>query len=197
MVAFVLWTALSSGALHTPPPILSQSGTGSPPEEFSLSRRSALLGGVAALLTSRHAVADSAAADKQTGLSAETLAEIVRQDLVDRQFLVTGELTRSIYSEDCTFQDEIDTYTLPKWVKGTKALFVGDKSRVQIVGDVQVAGSELSFQFDEVLCFNIPLQPKVPLKGTLVLKLGDNGLITSYRERWDTSVWATLSKAYL
>ena len=104
---------------------------------------------------------------------------------------------RSIYSEACTFKDEIDTYTLPKWIKGTNALFVGSKSSVKLVGDVKIAADELRFRFDEILCFNIPLQPKVPLKGTLVLKRGDDGLITSYEEIWDTSVVATLLNAYL
>ena len=34
----------------------------------------------------------------------------------------------------------------------------------------------------QVLCFRIPLQPKVPLTGELILKRGDDGLITSYKE---------------
>ena len=38
------------------------------------------------------------------------------KDLEEGQFLVTGALTRSIYDESCTFKDEIDTYTLDKWM---------------------------------------------------------------------------------
>jgi len=134
---------------------------------------------------------------KLLNLPDDKLAEIVTKDITERQFLVTGDITRSIYSEDCTFKDEIDTYTIDKWVKGTKALFVGDKSRVALEGPVVAKDGEVRFRFDEVLCFNIPLQPKVPLKGTLVLRRGNDGLINSYQEIWDTSVLATISKAYL
>ena len=64
----------------------------------------------------------NAAAEKQRGLSATEIASIVAADVRDRQFLVTGALTRSIYDESCTFQDEIDTYTMDKYIKGTSAL---------------------------------------------------------------------------
>ena len=47
--------------------------------------------------------------DKLTGLSNEAIADLVRKDLVDNQFLVNGRLTRSIYDESATFTDEIDT----------------------------------------------------------------------------------------
>jgi hypothetical protein len=62
----------------------------------------------------------------------------VSADLVERQFLATADFTREIYDEGCLFQDEIDTYTLPKFIKGTSALFVKEKSAVRLVGAVTV-----------------------------------------------------------
>ena len=43
-------------------------------------------------------------------------------------------------------------------------------------------GSWMARRRAQVLCFRIPLQPKVPLTGELILKRGDDGLITSYKE---------------
>ena len=127
------------------------------------------------------------------------IAAAVKADVDERQFLVTGQLSREIYDEKCTFTEEIDTYTLDKWIKGTAALFVGEQSHVDLVGAVEASETEVKFRFTETLAFNLPLvKPKVPLTGTLILtRDASSGLITKYLEIWDTGVWATLSKAYL
>eukprot|EP00960_Hanusia_phi_P070024 767219-Hanusia_phi.AAC.2 len=60
---------------------------------------------------------------------------------------------------------------------------------MELDGDIQVGKEEASFKFKEQLMFNIPiLKPKVPLTGKLILKRGEDGLITSYREIWDQPV---------
>ena len=51
-------------------------------------------------------------------------------DIKENQFMVTGTLTRSLYAESCEFTDEIDTYTLDKWIQGTGLLFKNDYSKV-------------------------------------------------------------------
>ena len=135
---------------------------------------------------------------KKRNISPEELAAIVKADLEERQFLVTGQLTREIYAEEALFTDEIDTYTLEKWMKGTAKLFVAELSHVDLVGPIVADANEVSFRFSETLAFNLPfLKPKVPLTGRLVLKRGPDGLITSYREFWDQGTFEVLSKAYL
>lgn len=133
--------------------------------------------------------------EKQRGLSAERMKEIVRGDLVDRQFLATADFTRSIYDEAAIFTDEIDSYSLPKFVEGTQKLFVKEKSHVDLVGDVEATDSLITFRFDEVLCFNIPFQPKVRVSGKVELRRGADGLIESYREFWDQTPLETVLKA--
>ena len=75
------------------------------------------------------------AADRLT-MSDEELKKIVKEDILKRQFLVTGNLTPEIYKPTATFTDEIDTYKMDQWMKGTQKLFVGEKSDVRLVGDV-------------------------------------------------------------
>jgi hypothetical protein len=129
-------------------------------------------------------------------LSDADLARIVQSDLLDRQFLVTGDITKSIYQPTATFTDEIDTYSLDQWVKGTQRLFVGKKSDVRLVGDISVTPQQVEFRFDEDLAFNIPFQPVVSLSGKVVLTRDlDTGYITSYREFWDQDVATVLKSA--
>ena len=135
----------------------------------------------------------NAASAKLINLEPAAMAKIVAGDITDRQALITADFTRDIYSEKCTFQDEIDTYPIDKYVSGTKALFNKDKSHVDLVGDVVATSESVDFKFSEVLAFNIPFNPSVFLTGRVKLSRGDDGLVTSSREFWDQSVPAVLS----
>lgn len=154
----------------------------------SVSRRAAVFG--AALLPSvairSAAIEAPVVGEKLRNLSPEKLAEIVKSDLVDRQFLATADFTREVYDESTLFTDEIDTYTLPKFIKGTSALFVPEKSQVRLVGEVEATTTKITFNFDEDLCFRIPFQPIVTVTGRCELTRDpQSGLITAYREYWD------------
>ena len=134
--------------------------------------------------------------DRTFSLSDEQLKEIVKQDVVQRQFLVTGNLTPDIYKSTATFTDEIDTYKMDQWIKGTQKLFVGDKSNVRLVGDVEVTADKVEFRFDEDLMFNFKIAfPTVSLSGKVVLTRDESGFITSYREFWDQDVATVLKTA--
>eukprot|EP00929_Paragymnodinium_shiwhaense_P098396 TRINITY_DN59870_c0_g1_i1.p1 TRINITY_DN59870_c0_g1~~TRINITY_DN59870_c0_g1_i1.p1 ORF type:complete len:272 (+),score=32.82 TRINITY_DN59870_c0_g1_i1:50-865(+) len=185
-------------------------GTGDTTQPESTSRRGTLSSIVVASCAAvagffsftRIAKADDSAQSrpKRRNLPATDMANIVREDLVQRQFLATANFTPEIYSDSCTFTDEIDTYTYDKFIKGTQALFVGDESKVDLVGDVDVLdeGKKLQFKFAEELAFNFGIiHPKVTLSGVCTLTRGDDGLITGYREKWDQSVPAVLATFHL
>lgn len=133
------------------------------------------------------------ASSKSTNLQPSSIATIVAADITERQALITADFTRDIYSESCTFQDEIDTYPIDKYVSGTKALFNKDKSHVDLVGDVIATPESVEFRFSEVLAFNVPFNPRVSLTGKVKLTRGSDGLIVSSREFWDQSVPAVLA----
>eukprot|EP00566_Odontella_aurita_P021382 CAMPEP_0113586692 /NCGR_PEP_ID=MMETSP0015_2-20120614/34440_1 /TAXON_ID=2838 /ORGANISM="Odontella" /LENGTH=222 /DNA_ID=CAMNT_0000492161 /DNA_START=48 /DNA_END=712 /DNA_ORIENTATION=+ /assembly_acc=CAM_ASM_000160 len=146
--------------------------------------------------------AASAAADvaglkpKLTNLSDGELKKIIAADMIERSFLVSADLTREIYDERSVFTDEIDSYPIDKWVKGTQKLFVAEGSRVDLVGDVNVSPTKVEFRFDEDLMFRIPFRPVVSLSGSVVLdRDAESGLITGYREIWDQDVNAVLKTA--
>eukprot|EP01038_Epipyxis_sp_PR26KG_P015081 gene15081-20291_t len=125
---------------------------------------------------------------KLMNLPSNRISEIVKDDIKIRQALITADFTRSIYSENCQFQDEIDIYPIDKYVTGTKALFNEKLSHVDLTSDVQVDNKKVFFRFKEDLAFNIPFNPIVTLSGSVELTRGDDGLISYSRERWDQSV---------
>ena len=193
-------------------PVLLATGTlglqSQPPprtKQQELSRRAfavktistALIGGGA--IAARHSFIKPANAveEKQLNLSNDQMAAAITKDIQERQFMVNGDITRSLYSEDATFTDEIDTYQLDPWVKGTKALFVGDKSHVSLdANTLQVTDEQVTYRFTESLMFNIPFRPVVHLTGSVILKRDpSNGLITSYQEKWDQSISKVLTSA--
>ena len=177
----------SSAWRHAPAPL-------APPS----SRRgffSAAAAGAASLAARRAAAAEP----KQAKLPAAVLAKIVTADVTERQFLATADFTRSLYDESATFTDEIDTYTIDKFIKGTKKLFVAERSRVDLDGPVTVDDGKAEFKFKETLCFNLPfVKPTVFVSGRVVLTRDPaSGLFTAYREYWDQTPNEVIRKAKL
>jgi hypothetical protein len=177
---------------------------------MSVSRRKALqstvvsiaglVGFVSTSPTTAVAATKGATQDKLVNLPNEQLAARIASDIQDKQFLVTGQLSRELYDESATFTDEIDTYQLEQWTRGTQKLFVGNKSHVDLEpNSLQVSNSEVTFRFQETLCFNVPLlYPTVYLSGKVILQRDPStGLITSYQEKWDQDVNTVLKSAKL
>ncbi|KAG8464698.1 hypothetical protein KFE25_010066 [Diacronema lutheri] len=171
----------------------------------TVSRRSALSTfgafGVSIFAVTGAPVAVRAAADSQKsrGLSEPQLKARLLADIVDARFMVTGKLSQDLYADTAKFTDEIDTYDMPNFIKGTGLLFDGERSEFKLIGDLEFAdeGRTVRYRFDEILSFRIPLQPRSRVSGRVELKRGDDGLIQSYREFWDQSVPETLLNVVL
>jgi len=132
--------------------------------------------------------------NKLVNLDNNKIASIVTDDIIKRQALITADFTRDIYNENCKFQDEIDTYEINQYIKGTKALFNAEKSHVDLIGNVEADKDFVKFAFSEKLTFNIPFSPAVTLTGKVKLTRDpENGLISYSREYWDQSVNKVLS----
>jgi hypothetical protein len=154
---------------------------------------------VAQEITTAQKIAPVNRAETKWNISDEELLQIVKSDLLERQFLVTGNITQSIYLPTATFTDEIDTYTMDQWMKGTQQLFVGDQSHVRLIDDtLTITPQQIEFRFDEDLMFNLlPIfRPVVSLSGKVILTRDiPTGLITSYREFWDQDILTVLKSA--
>ena len=76
--------------------------------------RNCAIGGAAGLcsLLTKPNIANAAPTKilpKTENLSDEELKRIIKSDVVEKQFLVSADLTREIYDERSMFTDEIDT----------------------------------------------------------------------------------------
>eukprot|EP00240_Pyramimonas_obovata_P014859 CAMPEP_0118923510 /NCGR_PEP_ID=MMETSP1169-20130426/2002_1 /TAXON_ID=36882 /ORGANISM="Pyramimonas obovata, Strain CCMP722" /LENGTH=210 /DNA_ID=CAMNT_0006864499 /DNA_START=79 /DNA_END=711 /DNA_ORIENTATION=- len=155
---------------------------------------------VSPLIAAKTSIAQDCTADstcsKLVNLSPEEIKAIVKADLVERQFLATANFTQAIYADDCTFTDEISTYSFKEFVKGTAQLFDASRSTVALVGDVEADEKTVTFRFSEELCFNVPFKPKTYLSGKLVLTRNSDGLISNYKETWDQPVNKVLSTVH-
>lgn len=133
---------------------------------------------------------------KLRNVPAAKFAKIVEDDITIRQALITADFSRNIYSESATFKDEIDTYPIEKYIMGTKALFVPEKSHVDLTSPVHVDDDKATFKFKETLTFNIPLiTPAVDLTGNVELLRGEGGLVVKSIEHWDRSPTEVLKTA--
>ena len=173
----LLWhTAAAWRNTNAPPPV---------------ARRRWLGGALAALAATTTArsnayIGQDKTTPKATKLPPKELAKRVEKDLVENQFLATANFDRTLYDEACTFQDEIDTYELDKFIKGTSKLFVADRSHVDLASPVTATDASVEFAFKEDLCFNIPFRPTVFVSGRVVLTRDpSSGLFVKYREYWD------------
>jgi len=60
----------------------------------------------------------------------DELVQIVKADFTDRKYLVTGQLTKEVYSDHCHFADERDDFGdigLDRWAGAVNFLFIGEK----------------------------------------------------------------------
>jgi len=153
-------------------------------------------GAAAAIIGLLPALALADASGKQLNLPESQFLKIVEEDITKRQALATADFTRSIYGEDATFTDEIDTYKIDEYVKGTKALFNGAQSKVELTSPVSLADGVVSYRFKETLAFKVPLSPKVDLTGKVELRRGEDGLIHRSQEFWDDGVAEVLQHIY-
>ena len=130
----------------------------------------------------------------KVAVSAAQLKQIVTDDFEQRRYLVTGDLTPSVYADDAHFADSNNDFGngLSSWVRGTKALFVSDHSRLALTGPVVLdeAKRTITFtgwrQFDT---FRLPGAPHTPVfTGTTTLTLDPvENLVIDHTEVWDQS----------
>jgi hypothetical protein len=196
MAAALVLLLSTPGLQHSHHAPALQRRPGGLPPVHGLARREALrtFGGVLLASTIAPLAAPAAAAEepKLRGLTDAQLKKRLLTDITEHRFMVTGKLSKELYADTAKFTDEIDTYDLESYVRGTGQLFDGDRSEFKLVGDVDISGKTVRYKFDEILSFRIPLQPRSRVSGVVELTRGDDGLIEKYREYWDQSVPATL-----
>jgi len=139
--------------------------------------------------------------DKLTGQSAEQVKDILARDLSEGMYFVTGNLTKEIFADDCSFVDPTNAVTgLSKYVTALGLLFDPAWSKV-ILKDIRVTGPnriEADWRMGGWLRTEyFPWQPRVdPFEGHTIYTLNEEGLIIKQEQTWSISGFKALQQTF-
>ena len=125
-------------------------------------------------------------------VSLPELTRIVTEDFEQRRYLVTGQLTPSVYADDAHFADSNNDFGngLKSWTDGVKALFVSDRCKLALTAPVVADEKARTITFTgwrQVDFFRLPGAPHTPVftgKTTLTLAPDEN-IVVDHTEVWD------------
>jgi len=127
-------------------------------------------------------------------VSLQELTRIVTTDFEQGRYLVTGDLTESVYADDAHFADSNNDFGngLESWIRGVKALFVSDRCKLALTGPVVADDKARTITFTgwrQVDVFRLPGAPHTPVfTGTTTLTLDPvENLVVDHTEVWDQS----------
>jgi len=148
----------------------------------------------ARFLAARHkslpvlAPTQASSAPKQHGLPLTTLMEIIRTDLVERQYYVTGRLTPSVYADDCFFDGpdpDMPVRSLQRYSDALRGLFDPKSSALELLS--LHSNDSGSFVARWRLCgaLQLPWRPKFKsFTGCTLYELNPEGLVCRHTETW-------------
>ncbi len=117
---------------------------------------------------------------------------IVEEDFVARQYFTTGNLTRSVYADDCRFRDPTtDVVGLKRYILAVSNLFDPAVSRAELVSIRASSSSEIKTEWTLEGTLKLPWKPYIPrIRGTTTYGVNGDGLVTLHDETWDVSAMA-------
>lgn len=119
------------------------------------------------------------------------LQAILHDDLVQRQYYVTGRLTTSIYADRCFFDGpdpDMPVRDVQRYSDALRGLFDPSSSRIELI-ELRQDG-ERRFVADWRLegALQLPWRPAIkPFTGSTLYELNEDGLVISHTETWDIS----------
>lgn len=121
------------------------------------------------------------------------MLEIIKEDFIQRKYLVTGALTKTVYSDHCHFADSRDDFGdigLDNWSRAVSFLFDGEKSKLALTSDVVLDEAARTITFTgwrQVDVFRLPGSPHTPVfTGHTVLTLDPvENIVIDHTETWD------------
>jgi len=125
-------------------------------------------------------------------VSLPELTRIVTEDFQQRRYLVTGDLTPTVYADDAHFADSNNDFGngLEPWVRGVRALFVSDRCKLALTGPIVADEQTRTITFTgwrQLDVFRLPGAPHTPVftgRTTLTLDPAEN-LVIDHTEVWD------------
>lgn len=123
-------------------------------------------------------------------ISLDMLMEGIRRDIVENEYLWTGQISTELYDEDCVFSDPTLTFEglstfernialldplLERWLQ-SKRVYLRDLRQVDGI-------VEAKWRMDGR--FALPWRPRLRLDGSTRFVPGPDGRVVTYDERWE------------
>jgi len=114
-------------------------------------------------------------------------------DYVERQYYVTGRLTKQIYADDCFFDapdPDMPVTGLTKYVDAISNLFERKSSQVQLLCIETIDDKTILARWRLEGTLKLPWRPKVkPYTGVTVYHLNEQGLVQRHTELWSITAF--------
>lgn len=128
---------------------------------------------------------------KRLGLSIAEVEAILREDLVERQYYITGRLSKSIYADRCCFDGpdpDMPVRDVQRYSDALRGLFQPSSSRIDLIELRQTGPRHLVADWRLEGCLQLPWHPAIkPFTGSTLYELDADGLVCSHTETWDIS----------
>lgn len=139
------------------------------------------------------------AAPKQTGLAPPELARIIQTDLATNKYILTGDLTPSIFSDSCRFVDPNNAVNgLAKYRQALSLLFRPEESTVEDVSvSVAADGRSLVADYTARGVLKLPWRPVIDTwRGHIVYTLDGSNLIVSQVDEWNITRFDAIRQTF-
>ena len=136
---------------------------------------------------------------KRTGLAASELAKILEADLAQRKYILTGDITTTIFSESCRFVDPNNAVEgLNKYRQALSLLFEPDASTVtDVVVSVGADGRSVQADYTARGVLKLPWHPVIePWRGHIVYVLNADNLIASQVDVWNITRFDAIRQSF-
>lgn len=131
-----------------------------------------------------------AALPKRTGLSASEVAAVLARDLSERKYILTGQMSTQVFSDECRFVDPNNAVTgLAKYRQALSLLFdpqQSELSRVTVAVAQGRGGRVIEADYVASGVLKLPWRPRISAwAGHIEYALDDSGLIVSQVDVWN------------
>eukprot|EP00270_Netrium_digitus_P003892 TRINITY_DN14727_c0_g1_i1.p1 TRINITY_DN14727_c0_g1~~TRINITY_DN14727_c0_g1_i1.p1 ORF type:complete len:243 (-),score=23.19 TRINITY_DN14727_c0_g1_i1:80-760(-) len=135
---------------------------------------------------------------KTNNLSIEEIKGIIERDIAEGQYFVTGNLTRSVYAENCRFRDpSTDVVGLGKYLRAVSILFDPEVSEHKLISAEVTAPNKIRATWILGGYLKFPWRPKIStIEGTTEYTVGPDGLIVFHEEVWNISAFTALIESF-
>lgn len=106
--------------------------------------------------------------------------------------ILQGNLSRSIYADDCRFRDPTtDVRGLKRYILAVSNLFEPNTSRAGLVSIAIKSDRQIETEWVLEGTLKLPWRPYIPqIRGTTTYSLNSDGLIAMHDETWNVSAAA-------